>query len=138
MLDLKSPQVKRFFRAAAGHLDAAKSLLGACPEKGLSIRGHDVVYLAGYVVECSLKALFLMRYPRKKHQELVEWFKTDLKHNLERLMVELTRKGVNVPKDRYENLKRVRTNWFSEMRYNVRPWGRDEAERVFRAAEQLF
>lgn len=138
MLNVALPEVKRFYRAAAAHLDAARSLLGQCPEKGLSTRGHEVVYLSGYVVECSLKALLLTQYPRAKHPEIVGWFIAELKHNLERLAVELTRKGVNIPKRRHESLKRVRAQWYSEMRYDIRAWRRQDVERVFSAAEELF
>src|SRR5438477_9757100 len=113
MLNLKFPQVKRFNRAAAAHLDAAKSLLDVCPEKVSSTLGHDVVYLSGYVVECSLKALFLTQHPQQKHKELVEWFREKLKHNLEWLKEELNKKGVNFPKEQNENLKRVRGRWVS-------------------------
>lgn len=138
MLNLKFPEVKRFHRAAAGHLDAARVLFEQCPELQASTRGHEVVYLSGYVVECSLKALLLDQYPRAKHVEVVEWFKTGLKHNLERLRVELNRKGVAMPKAHVENLKAVHANWASDMRYLVRAWDRDDAEWVLRAAEQLF
>lgn len=122
MLNVALPEVKRFYRAAAAHLDAARALLDRCPEKGLSTRGHEVVYLSGYVVECSLKALLLTQYPRKKHPELVEWFKTEVKHNLERLRAELIDKGVNFPKGQTADLKLVHSRWYSEMRYDVRGW----------------
>jgi hypothetical protein len=32
----------------------------------------DATYLAGYAVECALKALILKRTPRKQHEEMVE------------------------------------------------------------------
>src|SRR4051794_6089757 len=128
MLNLKFPEVKRFYRAASAHLDAARALVGGCPEKSASTRGHDVVYLSGYVVECALKALLLHQHPQRKHQELVEWFREKLKHNLELLKEKLDKKGVNFTREHDENLKRVRTKWSSEMRYDVRGWVRDEAE----------
>lgn len=138
MLNLKFAEVKRFSRAAAAHLEAAQTLLGECPEKASSTRGHDVVYLCGYIVECSLKALLLTQHPRRKHEELVAWFREKVKHNLERLKEELTKKGVNFPKEQNENFKRVYSRWTSDMRYDVRAWSREAVERVFQAAEQML
>jgi hypothetical protein len=138
MLNLKFPEVKRFYRAAEAHLDAARVLLAHCPKEGSSTRGHEVVYLSGYAVECSLKALLLTQSPRKQHQKVIEWFKTDLKHNLERLKVELTKKGIHVSNERSVHLKRVCNKWRSEMRYDVRGWQRVEATWVLQSAEQLF
>jgi HEPN domain-containing protein len=138
MLNLKFAEVKRFYRAAAAHLDAARKLLDTCPEKVSSVRGHDAVYLSGYVVECGLKALFLSQHPQRKHPELVDWFREKLKHNLELLAERLAKAGVNFPKEHKDNLKRVRTAWSSEMRYDIRAWNREEVERVVLAAEAIF
>jgi HEPN domain-containing protein len=138
MLDLTFAQVKQFNRAAAAHLGAARTLLDACPERTSSTRGHEVVYLSGYVVECVLKALLLSRTPRKKHPAELKRLKEELGHNLEQLKNELSQKGVELPREQKENLKRVRPNWSSEMRYDVRRWKREDAERVVAAAEAIF
>jgi HEPN domain-containing protein len=138
MLNLKFAEVKRFYRAAAAHLDAARELLDACPEKAASARGHDVVYLSGYVVECVLKALLLSRVPEKKHQTELKKLKQELGHDLEKLKKELSQKGVDLPKEQKENVYRVRPMWSSEMRYDIRLWKRGAAERVFLAAEAIF
>ena len=138
MLNLKFPEVKRFHRAAATHLEAARELLDECPENAASLLGHDVVYLAGYVVECGLKALLLSQYPRREHEEVVEWFRTDVKHNLERLREELTKKGVNFPRDQLENLRQVHRRWWSEMRYDAQQWKREDVERLFQATEAIY
>ena len=97
-----------------------------------------MVYLSGYVVECSLKALFLSQIPGKQHDEIVDWFRAEVKHNLERLRVELLKQGVIVPKDQLQHIKRVRSNWYSEMRYKTHAWSRDEAEKVCLAAERIL
>ena len=78
MLNLKYPEVRRFYRAAEAHRDAARLLVDACPKQGSSTDGHDVVYLSGYIVECSLKALYLDRVPNRRHDEVVVWFKSDV------------------------------------------------------------
>ena len=138
MLNLHDPEVRRFYRAAVAHRDAARLLLDHCPERTASTRGHQVVYFSGYVVECSLKALFLSASPAKKHVEIVQWFKAEVKHNLERLRVELSKCGVVFPRIQLEHLRRVRTSWYSEMRYQTLAWGRSEAEKVYVAAEAVF
>jgi HEPN domain-containing protein len=138
MLNLKFAEVKRFNRAAAAHLDAARSLLSQCPEKASSTRGHDVVYLSGYVVECVLKALLLSRTPEKKHSTELKRLKEEFAHNLEKLKNELSQKGIEFPREQKEYFKRVRPKWSSEMRYDIRAWNREQAEHVFLAAEAIF
>jgi HEPN domain-containing protein len=138
MLDLALAQVKRFNRAAAAHLDAARKLLDVCPERTLSTRGHEVVYLSGYVVECVLKALFLSRTPRRKHPAELKRLKEDVGHNLEKLKNELSQKGVELSREQKENFRRVRPEWSSEMRYDIRLWKREDAGRVFSAAEAIY
>jgi hypothetical protein len=138
MLNLKFTEVKRFYRAASAHLDAAQKLLSHCPERGTTTRGHEVVYISGYVVECVLKSLYLSQCPQRQHAEVIEWFRDKVKHNLEMLAQELSKVGVNIPKEQKENLKRVRTMWSSEMRYDVRAWNREEVVRVFDAVEALY
>ena len=138
MLNLKYPEVRRFYRAAFGHLDAAGALLGLCPVATNSTRGHEVVYLCGYVVECSLKAVLMSRFPRSQHDEVAFWFKAEVKHKFDRLKVELVDKGVNIPAKLKEDLKRIHTNWNSEMRYDVRAWRKDAVMRIYDSAKRLF
>lgn len=138
MLNRKFTEVRRFIRATDVHLDAARRLLAACPEKTSSTRAHDVIYLSGYVIECALKALLLSRYPEAKHKEMIERFKSAVKHDLEKLKRELSKKKVELPEKQQENLKRVRPVWSSEMRYDIRAWHRDEAERIFLAVEAIY
>lgn len=138
MLNLKFAEVKRFNRAAAAHLDAVRSLLSQCPEKGTSTRGHDVVYLSGYIVECILKALLLSRTPEKQHEAFLKKLKEEIGHNLEKLKNELSQKGVELPREQKESFYRVRPVWYSEMRYDIRLWTLEEADRVFQAAESIF
>ena len=138
MLNQQSSEVKKFIRAAAVHREGAEVLLKSCPERGRSVLAHEVIYLSGYVVECALKALLLNCSPKAKHPEKVEWLKAELKHYLEKLKHELSKKGVELPDEQKENLKRVRSPWSPEMRYQTRLWSTEEATRVFVAAEGIF
>lgn len=137
MPSAKSPKVKQLYRAAGTHLDAARALLGCCPERASHVRGHDVVYLGGYAVECSLKALLLSRYPSSRHDDRMRWFRSEIKHDLERVKAELRSKKVTMPAGQAANFVLVRSKWSSEMRYETRRWSWDDADRVFRAAEAL-
>ena len=138
MLNLHHPEVRRFYRAAVAHLDAASALLSQCPEVVASTRGHEVVYLCGYVIECSFKALLLSRTPLKKHQESISWFKRVLKHDLDLLKRELSRNGIDIPKAYAQDFNRVRSNWLSEMRYEVRRWRRNDVQLVLESVRRVF
>jgi hypothetical protein len=116
MLDLNDPNVKLFHRAAAAHLDAAESLIDACSERSVSTRAQDAVYLAGYVVECGIKALLLSVTRRKDRKSMLEWFRAEAKHKLDVLRSELGRKGVEIPRKTINDFTRVRGVWSSEMR----------------------
>ena len=86
-----------------------------------------------------MKALYLNRHPERRHAELIDWFREKLKHNLEWLAREFQDADVTIPKVQKERLYRVvRPNWYSEMRYDVRAWKREESERVFIAAGKIF
>lgn len=138
MLNLKYPEVVAFQRAAAAHLDAAIGLIELCSDRSTSTRAHDAVYLVGYVAECALKALLLSVTPRKRHEQLMQWFKAEAKHNLDRLKRELSRRKVEIPKRLALDFSRVRGAWSSEMRYHLRRWKRDDAELVIDSTERLF
>jgi len=63
MADRKK-DIRKFQRAALQRLAAANLLL----ENGFNL---ETTYLAGYVVECSLKALILKRSPLGRHKEMM-------------------------------------------------------------------
>jgi hypothetical protein len=73
----KSPGPKEFFRAATDSLLDAKILFSAS-------RSVGAVYLGGYCVECSLKALILFRITNSKWHIHVESFQGRKGHDLEK------------------------------------------------------
>lgn len=138
MLDLSSSEVKRFHRAAMMHLAAAKVLLGGCDARSKTPLATEVIYLSGYVAECSLKSLLLSRTPVPRRTGLVEdKFRSTLGHNFDWLKQQLSDAGVSLPGEAKEQLKRVWSVWRSELRYDPAPRTRDEAQRVCEAAEGL-
>lgn len=138
MLDLKSADVKRFWRAAEAHRDAARLILDGCLEAVSSTPAHDAVYLSGYVVECGLKALLLSRIPARKRPQMLRELKDVLGHDLERLKKRLLQTGLDFPSERVPDFTLVRRAWSSEMRYKVLRWRRPDAESVYVAASNLF
>ena len=137
MLNLKFTEVKRFYYAAELHFDSAAALMKVFPSLGSSLRGHEIVYLAGYVVECSLKALYLSRCSARRHEEVVDWLKATIKHNLEKLKGELVKKGVAFPSEVMSHLKWVNTHWSSEMRYRVHTWSREDTTRFLKSVRSI-
>jgi hypothetical protein len=99
---------------------------------------EDMRSFISVVMSWSVPSRLLMQLPPKQHGSFVIWLKRELKHDLERLRVELITRGVNIPRIQHENFKRVRSSWYSEMRYRMEAWTRDKTEKVFTAAEQLF
>ncbi len=61
----REKEIRRFQRAADQRLTTADFLL----ENGFYL---DAVYLAGYTVECSLKALILRWTPRREWEDMLE------------------------------------------------------------------
>ena len=137
MLNLKYPEVRRFYYAAELHFDSATELMKSFPRLGSSLRGHEIVYLAGYVVECALKALYLSRCSPRRHEEVVAWLKAEIKHNLEKLKSELVEKGVVFPSEVMRDLKWVKTHWSSEMRYRVHTWNRVDTTRFLKSVRSI-
>jgi len=140
MLELTYPQVLDFYRAASGHLEAAKILFLAAPEaSATSYLNWEVVYLSGCSVECVLRAWYLSGFSPREHPRLVEEvFKGRVRHNLEDLKEALAESGRSLSPEQKANLRHVRSRWSVEMRYAPRRTRREIAERVYIASDKLF
>ena len=71
-----SEQARRFYRTAKQRFDDALLLL----EMG---RTTAAVYLAGYSVECMLKALILSAIPQAQEEEVLRMFRGARAHDYE-------------------------------------------------------
>lgn len=138
MINRNFPAAVRYYRAAAMHLEAADAVVKQCPAESWSVLAHEAVYLSGYVVECAFKALVLSRTPPKKHAEVVEGFRTEVKHNLDKLRHILSLKGVDLPAAQRPGFVLVRSEWAAEMRYEAQPRDRQDAAEVRDAARSLY
>jgi HEPN domain-containing protein len=81
--------------------------------------GHTTgaVYLAGYAVECALKAALLSAVRAADHARWVERFRKEIKHDLVWLRTELRAKHAVLPDRINVRFITVRSNWSTDMRY---------------------
>ncbi|MBI3822795.1 MAG: HEPN domain-containing protein [Planctomycetes bacterium] len=134
----RSQTIRLFQRVAAQRLTTAGFLL----EHGFY---QDAVYLAGYAVECSLKALILQRTPHGKFKEMMKRLTEvgKLGHDFEYLkgILKEQQKG-RQRKDREllgalaDHLKIV-ASWSTDLRYQVGNVDPMEAEEFFEAAKAV-
>jgi len=103
---------KSYRRAATQRLDVASFLLEN------SKYYLDALYLAGYVVECSLKALILERTPKSKWAAVCEEIGSGAKaHNLDFLEGILNRRQGSIPDETAESLEVIKREWNTNLRY---------------------
>ena len=102
---------KAFRRAANQRLVAAKFLLA----NGASL---DAVYLAGYVVECALKALILQRTPAARRKDVCRDLTSGARsHNFDVLAPALRAKGCSLPSNISVSIDTLNDEWGTDLRY---------------------
>src|SRR5437764_269743 len=109
MANPRSAEAKRFYRASLERLEDAQSLLG-------NRRTTGAVYLAGYGVECILKALLLERTPKSRRSGVLDSFRGQLAHNFDWLKYELGRTGFTQFRQSAAWFLEV-NDWSTELRY---------------------
>ena len=131
-----SKHVRLFRRAAERRLDDARFLA----KSGEVERMTGAVYLAGYAVECGLKALLLSRTPAARQAGLMNDsggpFRGKRGHDVRALRIRCEAAGTPLPaaeRDRLLELHR----WDTDMRYNPADTDADEAA-VFLDAAGTF
>lgn len=103
-------EARLYYRAAKQRFDDAQLLL-------LAGRTTGAVYLAGYTVECFLKALVLASVAPKLRAELLAEFRGSRAHNIEWLGALYRRHvGIAVPRGITRHLTRV-ASWSTDLRY---------------------
>jgi hypothetical protein len=106
-----SAQARRFFyRAAKQRFDDALLLFEM-------ERTTAAIYLAGYSVECMLKALILSAVPQAQEAELLEMFRGARAHDYEWLLhLYVEKGGARMPPPIVPHFARVNA-WSTDMRY---------------------
>lgn len=105
-------EARLYYRAAKQRFEDAKLLLNAQRTTG-------AVYLAGYTVECYLKALILSGVASRLREQLLETFRGRLGHDvtwLARLYRDHVRKVI--PREVSRHLTRL-TEWSTDLRYET-------------------
>jgi HEPN domain-containing protein len=119
-------EARLYYRAAKQRYDDAELLLQ-------SQRTTGAVYLAGYTIECMLKALLLANVARRVREKLLAEFRSSRAHNIEWLGGLLRRHTrIAIPRTITRHLARV-ASWSTDLRYAGRLIRRDEAENFMQA-----
>ncbi len=114
-------EARTYYRAGKQRFEDSQFLLRA-------ERTTGAVYLAGYTVECLLKALLLASVARGLRQELLKEFRGNRGHNLEWLGALYRRHvGVGIPRDVTRHLMRL-ASWSTDLRYTAGLLKRREAD----------
>lgn len=112
---------REFLKVAYTRLRAAEHLLGG--------RFHlDAQYLAGYSIECGLKALILQRTPLQRRQDMLKRLTAGARmHQFEVLLGKLRVHKISLPPELVKKLRRF--PWSPALRYewHNRPSGETKA-----------
>jgi HEPN domain-containing protein len=117
-------------RAAGQRFTVAEFLL----KNGYNL---DAMYLAGYAIECSLKAVILSSCPDGEQEEMAGRLRSSAKMHLPILLAEILReRGRPAPVDLVKRFRRF--HWTTDLRYESgrRPTG--EAKGLLRNAKQTL
>jgi len=118
----KNIDARRYLRAALRRLDDAILILHQLD------RPAAATYLAGYSVECALKAMMLDRTSKQKQSDMALKLKKHYRHNLITLSEDVRRKG-QPPLSISQKLSLVcESEWSPEQRYDPGPGDRKDAE----------
>lgn len=124
----RDADARLYYRCAVQRFDDARALLAADRTTG-------GVYLAGYGIECILKALILEGLAPSRRSEVRERFRGAWAHDYERLrsIYYLEVKGPRFPIEVTEAFTLAR-DWSSELRYAPRTWTYPDASAFMAAA----
>lgn len=127
----RSVQARRFYRAAKQRFDDALLLLEM-------ERTTAAVYLAGYSVECMLKALILSAVPQAQEADILGLFRGARAHDYEWLLQAYADKGgARLPLSIVPHFARV-TSWSTDMRYAPGTIAAREARAFVESAAEII
>jgi HEPN domain-containing protein len=126
-------KIPDFRRAAKQRLAAVEHLLTS--KDGEQFR--DAMYLCGYVIECSLKALILRRTPRRQQRVMFERISRGVEgHDFDRLENVLRTLGCHMPDDVVKHFGYV-SDWSTDWRYDVGAVSKEDASAFVTSAEYV-
>ncbi len=127
----KSKHVRLFLTAAEARLDESRHL---------SKYGYTMgaVYLAGYVVECVLKALVVGCHPEHEQQGVITGFRGALAHDYDWLLRRYrTAGGATLPREVAEAFGLLEP-WGTDLRYNPRTQFAGDEDEFFAAVTVVY
>ena len=131
----RDKDAKRFYIAARRRLDDAKALLAA---DHTTDHTTGSMYLAGYTVECMLKALIIAQATSTRKPEVLSEFRGSGAHNFDRLRAALLKLGgAKFPKDVVESFLVVQ-EWGTDWRYDPAPRPADDAESFLASVTRIW
>lgn len=126
-----SKEARLFYRCAFQRFEEAKIL-----QK--SDRGTGAVYLAGYGVECILKALVLNQLTKIQREEMLKSFRGMKAHNFVWLRNHyLNYRGLRFPPNITQSFTLV-SDWSTEWRYLPHQLDPEETEIFMKATEDII
>jgi HEPN domain-containing protein len=127
----RSKEIRRFFKVAMQRYEDAQLLLEGD-------RNTAANYLAGYAVECGLKALLLSAVTANECLEVVESFRGSEGHNLDVLKARYRRRSQSIfPKAISGDLAYVNL-WSTSLRYEPSNASSREAKRFLTSTEAIL
>jgi len=124
-------EARLFYRCAKLRFDEALILLKAEKLTG-------AVYLAGYGIECMLKALILAASPASDVTEILKLFRGGRAHDFEWLRsIYIKLGGSRFPVDIREKFVAV-SHWSTELRYTARSLPEEEAVLFLNMASEIL
>lgn len=126
-----APEARQYYQAARQRLDDAQFLLAG-------ERTTGAIYLAGYSVECMLKALILSLAARTKRRAVLETFRGSKAHDYNWLRTKYLKSGgQQFPADIAKSFTFVNT-WTVEIRYRSGTAKRADAEVFLKNVELIM
>jgi HEPN domain-containing protein len=126
-----SEAARLFYQAAHQRSDDADFLLNGDRTTGST-------YLAGYSVECILKALILSHTPKRKHKTVLNSFRGAKAHDFEWLKREYLKRGGAPPPLAVVRLFALVNTWSTDIRYKPGAIGRREAVTFVDATSKIL
>lgn len=126
-----SSDARLYYRCAFQRFEEAEVLFKAEYTTG-------AVYLAGYAIECILKALVLMAVPAETRPDTMKSFRGGKAHEYEWLRsLYLTNGGARFPRDITQHFTLV-NDWSTDLRYTPRTVREDDAEAFLASAVAII
>lgn len=131
MATTKSRSVRRFSRCAAQRRDEAHVLYKSELHTG-------AVYLAGYGVECILKALIFAITPPAREAEVLALFRGAKAHDYNQLKVWYRERGGAAPPSSLNPAFTIAGDWSTELRYSTATLKEEEALEFLGAVDEIM